>query len=194
MGYRYYFYELPKSDLNEIRECKTQSDLCEWSKRHGYNLERHDEDGEWIDIIKLGKKLHCFGKDVEWAEHMQSKNESIFGNNDLKDQYNTYEPVVCSKKDFETAINACKQLIIECYKDLLTDTPEDPRIAEYNRKQHIQMKLREWENHVDLSPIDMDLNDDKITTSWLYEYAIFELVRLYKTFDWENNVLILMGW
>ena len=29
---------------------------------------------------------------------------------------------------------------------------------------------------------------------WSYEYAIFELVRLYKIFDWENNDLVLVGW
>ena len=27
-----------------------------------------------------------------------------------------------------------------------------------------------------------------------YEYAIFELVRLYKIFDWENDDLVLVGW
>ena len=32
------------------------------------------------------------------------------------------------------------------------------------------------------------------TNSWSYEYSIFELVRLYKTFDWENDNLVLMGW
>lgn len=26
------------------------------------------------------------------------------------------------------------------------------------------------------------------------EYAIFELVRLYKVFDWENNELVSVGW
>lgn len=29
---------------------------------------------------------------------------------------------------------------------------------------------------------------------WDYEYAIFELVRLYKSFDWENDELVLVGW
>jgi hypothetical protein len=35
--------------------------------------------------------------------------------------------------------------------------------------------------------------NDKINRSGLYEYAIFELVRVYKTFDWENDALVLIG-
>ena len=31
---------------------------------------------------------------------------------------------------------------------------------------------------------------DEVTTSWKYEYSIFELVRLYKTFDFDKNILI----
>jgi hypothetical protein len=35
---------------------------------------------------------------------------------------------------------------------------------------------------------------DNITTSWKYEYSIFELVYIYKKFDWENDLLIYYGY
>ena len=43
-------------------------------------------------------------------------------------------------------------------------------------------------------PYNTDIEDEKIVNSWLYEYSIFELVRLFKKFDWENDVLLLYGW
>jgi hypothetical protein len=35
---------------------------------------------------------------------------------------------------------------------------------------------------------------NQVTTSWKYEYAIFELVRIYKTFDWKKNVMLYYGY
>ena len=45
-----------------------------------------------------------------------------------------------------------------------------------------------------ISPIDLDESRERITGDWSYEYTIFELVRLYKIFDWENDELVLVGW
>lgn len=42
-------------------------------------------------------------------------------------------------------------------------------------------------------PYDMDKGKDQIVNSWSYEYGIFELVRIYKTFDFKNNILIWTG-
>lgn len=45
-----------------------------------------------------------------------------------------------------------------------------------------------------IDPIDLDGSTPQITQCQLYEYVIFELVRLYKTFDWGNDELVLMEW
>jgi hypothetical protein len=56
-------------------------------------------------------------------------------------------------------------------------------------KEYFKEKVWEWKQL-----IPFDLNDSQsITTSWKFEYVIFELVRIYKTFDWENNLLIWSG-
>ncbi len=36
--------------------------------------------------------------------------------------------------------------------------------------------------------------DGAIVRSWKMEYAIFNLVYIYQTFDWENDLLIYSGW
>jgi hypothetical protein len=43
-------------------------------------------------------------------------------------------------------------------------------------------------------PYNMDVTREGLVSSWLYEYEIFELVLLYRTFDWDKNVLIFYGW
>jgi hypothetical protein len=37
-------------------------------------------------------------------------------------------------------------------------------------------------------------DNPSLTTAWLYEYEIFDMVRILKTFDWENEKMFIMGW
>ena len=62
--------------------------------------------------------------------------------------------------------------------------------------EHIRGMANEWgvssyfDSHL---PYDLD-NNELCTKSWKFEYAQFELVRIYKTFDWENNLMIYYGY
>jgi hypothetical protein len=47
---------------------------------------------------------------------------------------------------------------------------------------------------INSQPFNLGEEDKSITTSWKYEYNTFELVRIYKHFDFENNVLIYYGY
>ena len=60
-----------------------------------------------------------------------------------------------------------------------------------NILNHIISVHTEWNMIV---PFNLDDGKDEVTSSWKYEYSIFELVRIYKTFDWENNVMIHYGY
>ena len=193
MGYRHYFKKLPKTDLEAIKQCQTNFDLCKWYKQHSYSI-NIDDDEYFALIPKLGEDLYCFGKYADWAYDMQNRNESIFSNDEIKDLYCDYGPVICTKADFEAVINEYKKLIITYYESLLVKTDNDNITVEQKQKRHIENQLNEWKNDFGSSPINMDDNTNVITDSWLFEYAIFELVRLYKTFDWKHDALILIGW
>lgn len=56
--------------------------------------------------------------------------------------------------------------------------------------QHVRDNRMEW---TVLTPYSLE-KGNKITTSWKYEYSIFELVRIYKSFDWKRNVMIYYGY
>ena len=61
-------------------------------------------------------------------------------------------------------------------------------------KSELIFRLRDLEGkHIDILNTDPE---DKfhITTSWSYEYAMFELVHLYKSIDWSKYYLIWCGY
>jgi hypothetical protein len=44
-----------------------------------------------------------------------------------------------------------------------------------------------------LTPYNLE-NGSEVTVSWKYEYTIFELVNIYKNFDWKNKIMIYYGY
>lgn len=194
MGYRHYFYSVPKKEIEEIKQCKTKEKLLEWAKTKGYKTD-DCEDDLYFPSYRIGKEIYEFGKHVDWAFKMQEKNESIYGNGELKEFYNDERPVICSQDDFLTAIKIYKENIINYYKGLLEEEDKYSKLTiEQRCRNHIENQLSEWENDFRLCPINTDLKVERINDSWLYEYAIFELVRVYKAFDWKNDTLVLLGW
>lgn len=63
--------------------------------------------------------------------------------------------------------------------------------------EHIRSMGQEWGvTSFFKDSLPFDLGEDRSATvshSWKYEYAIFELVYLYKTFDWKRNHLYYYG-
>ena len=194
MGYRHYFHSVPKTQIEEIKNCKTINELCNWAESAGYKVDRNEDERPYFPVRTIGKEIYGFGKYVDWALEMQDRNESIFNSDELKEKYEHYQPVICTQDDFILAINEYKQKIINYYKGLLDEQEIRGLTKEQRQQGHIESQLEEWNNEFNIYPIDLNLNRESITGSWLYEYAIFELVRVYKTFNWENDVLVLLGW
>lgn len=73
---------------------------------------------------------------------------------------------------------------------------EDEQTALFHMFEHIRSFAPEWgvaSWFDDTLPYNLKFGDS-VTTSWKYEYEIFEMVRIYKTFDWKKNVMIYYGW
>lgn len=64
--------------------------------------------------------------------------------------------------------------------------------------QFIKGRLRAWSpiyrKHCCPYPLDQKHVDGEIASAWDYEYAIFNLVYIYRNHDWENDYLIYSGW
>lgn len=205
MGYRHYLYAVPKKQVTEILACKTNEDWCNFAENYGYKVDYDccDDGSGWFSPYKIGTELYNLGKHSEIGFKLESERQSLFISEELKERYFDYGFVLLTKDDFKAVIESYRQKIIKWFKSLLEPEDDLLSVCELSKEERrrslidnkIQDKIDSWsEKYFGISPIDLDENKERITSDWSYEYAIFELVRLYKTFDWENDDLVLMGW
>jgi len=74
-------------------------------------------------------------------------------------------------------------------------TPQE-QTALFKIIEHVKSMGNEWgvKTFMDkMRPYRLEKGGE-VTTSWKYEYVQFELVRIYKTFDWDNDVMVYYGY
>lgn len=205
MGYRHYLYSVPKKQVAEIQACKTNEDWIDFAKRYGYrvSLSVCNDGSDWFAPYDVGNDLYELGKCSEIGFKLESERPSLFTSDELKKRYEDYGFALLTKDDFKAVIEAYRQKIVNWFQSLLN--PEDDliipsKLSKEERRcalidNEIKNKIDNWSGkYFGISPIDLDESKERITGDWSYEYAIFELVRLYKIFDWENDDLVLVGW
>jgi len=199
MGYRTYIGKIAKTEWEKI------TDL---SKKELYKI--HDENPEdgWVGPYDICKPLYEFGKYTEFDDGKYYT--PFFRNNETQEYYNgDHDFHIVGKEYLELIIKHYSQKIKSYYSDMLKsfsddngrfdikslDTPENKKgVMEcigHCRDLALEWGISGW--FEDSLPYNLE-NGGSVTTSWKYEYSIFELVRLYKTFDWENDLLIYYGY
>lgn len=211
MGYRHYFYEVDKSKIEGIRKCKTEQELYDFCIANGIECSKYEDDDEisfYCPLYRLGKELFEFGKHYENASDIYEHGDSLFTSDELKERYQDYGAIICDEKAILCAIEWQKQRIIKNYENLVNNTftneyarwryPKDIDDKELHYQRllnHCKEYLDYWKPDFECyEVINTNKEDDCVTNSWLYEHTIFDLVRIYKTFDWENKCLLFMGW
>lgn len=88
-------------------------------------------------------------------------------------------------------IEGYRQIIVKAYKEgMKPDDTRDfnwPAIDKYDNE-----KMWEWERNL-VYDLESNSHDFELATSWKYEYTIFNLIAVYKLFDFENYKLIIIG-
>lgn len=205
MGYRHYLYAVPKKQVAEIQACKTNQDWLDFAERYGYKIDygARDDGIGYFAPHELQSEIYELGKYSEIGHELEEARPCVFTSQELKDTYSDYGFALCSKEDFKAIIEAYRQKIVNWFQSLLDPDKShitSNKLSKEERKRieweyEIRDKLDSWSGkYFGISPIDLDESQKRITGDWSYEYAIFELVRVYKTFNWENNDLVLMGW
>jgi hypothetical protein len=198
MGYRHYFYLIEKDLLNKIHHIEKDA-FYKW----GTDIGLVDPDDEhYLPLYKIGKEFFGFGKYYENANELQQYGKPLFKNKELSDRYEEYKPFIVGKEAVLNAIEWQKNQIIKVYENMLLRTDKerleedfDDRTKEQMYEQHLKSMYSDWKNGFNhVFAINLDESNPVITTSWKYEYSIFELVRCYKATDWEKYGLLFMGW
>lgn len=213
MGYRTYIGYLPKEKYQEIKDLSKTELLSKFGE---------DEDG-YVGPYEIGKELYEFGKYTNFNPPDGSM-VPFFSNRELQEFYSEDNELWVVNKDFlkyiiETYKEKIRGYLGDMVKPFLDEDGyrgdflksvktnygikedkyefdgsvlnKDQQNSIVNILNHIISINSEWNM---LVPFNLDDGKDEVTSSWKYEYSIFELVRIYKSFDWENNVMIHYGY
>ena len=199
MGYRNYIASIPREEYNKIKNF-TKEEL------YKYKNEPMDEMG-YVGVYDIANtSLYGLGKYVD--EFPKKFFKPVFTNKELQNSFTEeHDFYLVGKKFLEGVLNMYGLKVKDYYNEMLKDCLTDekyPKLKDPNEipsqvifkiLKHVESMSFEWgcSKFSDLMPYDLK-KGDAITTSWKYEYAQFELVRIYKTFDWKNNVLIYYGY
>lgn len=188
MGYRNYIGFIPKREYNKIKKLTSE----EFYKYKGITP---DSDGDmYFNSRELYNELYEFGKYCDFETDKLVK--PFFKNKVLQAEMDAdTELYVVGKEFLKKVIESYHEKIKTYYAKMLenfdgTHIENLTQTEIYEAFRHIRSMSFEW---TQLTPYDLD-NGDQVTDSWKYEYNIFELVRIYKSFDWKRNVMVYYGY
>jgi len=166
MGYRNHFGRILKSDFDK-EKCKDIDYQYEHTER-----------------------LYELGKYVEYDFEMKKIED--FEDSDTEYAIIELDTILLFVEDYRKRHVEYLKRMIKPEEELSVD---DKYILEYkgNTLQgFIESEIRNWENAESLI-YNINREDETIVKSWSYNYEIFELLRIYKTFDKENYYLVWIG-
>lgn len=98
---------------------------------------------------------------------------------------------ILKEEDLKEIINYLSKEVSKYYKELYEQFEEEDtkgRIASL-----IMSRKNDWNNDF-FNILNFNKDDLVISNSGYYEYCIFNLISIYKNFNWNDKYLILSGW
>jgi hypothetical protein len=176
MGYRNYFYSLPVEEYEKIKNLN-KKELKELYK--GKDLDDDDDYFYIYDIPSL-KQVYEFGKYCDFdISHTLC---SFYGDSSMEDGDTEFE--IANRETFRIIIEHYIEKVKLLYKNLIEKNDHQELF------DHVKSMGMEWTHDF---AVNLHRETPVITSSWKYEYSIFELIRIYKNFDFKNYVLIYAG-
>ena len=210
MGYRNYIGFIPKKEYNKIKKL---------SKEELYTFKGEDLEDGYVSQCNLVTELYEFGKYCDFETKGVTK--PFFKNKELQKTFeDDTEFYVVDKMFLQKVIENYQEKIKTYYSKMVnpiwnnengfiktkkteygiredkytfdfSNITVEEQTALYEMMSHVHSMSFEWRSQ--LKPFDLNKGDE-ITISWKYEYNIFELVRIYKSFDWKKNIMVYYGY
>lgn len=178
MGYRTRLGRIAKTEREKYKgkTCEEVEAIINDEGRGPYRLKEHTE-------------LHELGKYVDFNDGL----ESFYDFNIVEACESEFH--IMTKDNLKVIIDAYHDKIHQHYKELADGKSEADGVEV---DVFLQRREKMWSrtHNFGLLPyyLDEEHTDGEIVKSWQYEYAIFNLVYIYRTFDWENDYLIYSAW
>lgn len=174
MGYRTYLGQVSKDEHDKMQKMSYPY-LCE---KYG------DKGDDSVSVYQLVKELHGFGK---YYEVDTSKYNHFFAKKEMQDHFTDHDFWVVDKDFLLGIIGKERQAMAEWYEECKSKTHAE-LVSQAERH------ASEWRGDFGVCPYNLDLSKPHLVDSWLRDYTVFDLVRIYKSFDFENNLLVYYGW
>lgn len=205
MGYRFYLGSLPKKEYNKIKRFTLQ-------ELYAHKGEKWSEDFSegYVGVYDVAYNCHYeLGKYID--EFPKKYFKTVFKNKETQKHFTQEHHFFVVEKEFvETLIEYYTEKIRDYYKEYLSPffdggdakagfmktkgTPPTPeeisgmyKLIDHVRSMGMEWGVAGWFD--DTRPYSLD-DKKELVSSWKYEYAIFNLINLYRTFDWKRNVMI----
>jgi hypothetical protein len=161
-------------------------------------IKPEDENG-YINVDVNGEQIINNEGTAIWQWHItpeEKENPELFRNLHPNYDCDYYE---ITKKGLEVIIRRYEEEIIAGYKELY-ETPSKEECGEISQdemhlqklKMHLRHKVWEWGMHLTIET-DLDKDIYRVNNSNYWEYTVFNLIHLYKTFDFNKYALVLWG-
>jgi hypothetical protein len=220
MGYRLYIGMMPKKEYNKIKSL-TKNELYEFYRVRGEDGEKpyigvYDfgtslyRFGKYVEFDPPKKAMKSFFKKKELKEEYSDGDLYVVDSNFLKyiiehftskikNYYSEMLDPFFKEKEPSEFLNSLKTKYLSSddvkYTFDFTKISDNEQTVLFKIIKHIRSFGREWgiNTFMDTVPYDLERGNE-VTTSWKFEYEVFELVRIYKTFDWKRNIMIYYGY
>lgn len=181
MGYRVRLGRFPKVAHKKYAQFKSEQEAQEWFEEHDSSSAPY-RPAEHQELVELGKYVDY--KDDRF-------NIVPFYDFDLDEN----DFVIVDRDFLLHIIEEYRANTVKWYQEL------DEAISAGDVNQvhhHVKNKVSEWESryydNLKLDDHEGGDEDGRLTRSWKYEYAVFNLLFILHTFDWDNDYLIYSGW
>jgi len=210
MGYRNYLGTLPKADYETIKDMT----LEEFYKHKGHTYHEDPEERDYLsfrsvikdDLLELGKYVDSFDEKFFTPAFSDPELNEMFHNSDCEFVKVEKEFLAELIEYYSEKVRSYYTALLEPFKnpsgeykaDFLNElVPDDTSNgALFEIFKHVQDIAGEWGiggwGGNEQRPYSLDPESEMIS-SWKFEHSIFQMVSLYRNFDFENNVLIYYG-
>lgn len=184
-------YSIPKTESAELQKCKTTADLLKYFKEHGLAVYADDD---FCYLPDAATPVYDFG-DADFYEGVWKLGKPLFDEDcELNDTMSDFCPYIAGADAFRYIMRWYTERVRNCLTDLLRDVSENEFHKNESQLDRLVADARErlvrW--YGEFGPMSKSGGDDIVTHSWCYEYAYFNLVSIFKHFDFENNDMLFM--
>ena len=208
MGFRTHVQIVDKDNIDKLHKCQTINDVKEVYSSWGYKP--YDDEDTYFPVYEVPHiEEYCFGKyTYDLNDAVIEVTEDVYTSQELKDRFSEYYFRFGGEEVLKTVIDVYHQKIIHMYENLINNksdleyeqteidlmSQEEKERWQFRKlKEHIETYYTEWNNKY-YKPYNEDKNNPRIVYSWLFEFSIFELVRIWKNFNPETQYVLFIGW